>query len=60
MLTLQDSEHRTFGHAGHVIYRQLAELPLALRQALETAADRGGTRVVRLHRLRRFQLREVS
>lgn len=60
MLTLQDAVLRALRHAGHVVHRQLTELPLALGQAFQTAADRGGGRVVRLHRLHRLQLRQVS
>ena len=60
MLALHNAVFRALGYAEHVIHRQLAELPLALRQALQTDADRGGTRIKRLHRLRRFQLRQVS
>jgi len=60
MLALHNAVFRALGHAEHVVHRQLAELPLALRQALQTDADRGGTRIKRLHRLRRFQLRQVS
>lgn len=60
MLALHDAELRALGHAEHVVHRQLAELALALGQALQTDADRRGTRVEWLHRLRRFQLRQVS
>ena len=60
MLALHDAVLRALGHAEHVVHGQLAELPLALGQSLQADADRGGTRVKRLHRLRRFQLRQVS
>lgn len=60
MLALHDAVLRALGHAEHMIYRQLAEFPLALGQAPQTDTDRGCTRVERFHRLRRFQLRQVS
>jgi len=60
MLALHDAILRAPGHAEHVIHGQLAELPLALGQTFQTDADRRGTRIKRLHRLRRFQLRQVS
>lgn len=60
VLTLRDAVFRTLGHAGHVIHGQLAEFSLALRQSSQAGTNLGGTRVERLHRLRRFQLREMS
>lgn len=60
MLTLGDAVFRALGHAGHVIHGELAELSLTLGQSSQADADLGGTRVERLHRLRRFQLGKVS